>query len=813
MLKSYLAIAVRQLLAHKLYTAINVAGLALGLACTLMIALFVRHELGYDRHYAHSDRIVRISEDLHTDRPLHFAGSSPAIAPLLKDFFPEVEQAARLMGCLEMGGGTPVTVGERRFVEPRVMGADNDFFDIFELGWLRGDARTALSRPNTVVLSESAARRYFGDGDALGKTVELFEGRPWPHEVTGVVADLPGNTHLTFDLLLSLSGAPPRTLASWGGSCFHTYARLAEGADPTGIGARSGEFFNQRFREGSARTRGFTAVPIHDIHLRSTREGELKAPGSIANVYALGTVAVFALLIACINFVNLATARATQRAKEVALRKSVGGTRAQLIQQFIGESLLLTAVAVALATVIAVAALDPFAAFVERDIGVADVAQVEVVAAIVAITLLVAIGAGSYPAFLLSSFNPARALRGHVTRGSTAASFRKVLVVLQFAISIALMVATFVVFAQTRFADTLDLGYDKDQVVVLTGSQQAALGPQWESMRRRLESLPGVEAVTASNVVPGTRTGGRVQVRDIGDDDDRGGFVAQLMLVDFGFFETYNIGLIAGRSFSEASGDRDIRQEPEQPPPPPARFVLNRLAAERLGWTPEEAVGRMLNVLPDRQSVVIGIVEDVYLESVRDPLTPTLYLVPSADSVLQLREASIRVTGADLERTLAGIDAVWRDLGPDVPVMRRFLDDDFDALYRGERRQGQLLTVFSLLAVVIACLGLYGLASFSTERRTKEIGIRKTLGASVAGIVKLFVTEFAVLVLVANVIAWPLVYFAMQRWLSGFAYRIELGAFVFVASAVLTLAVAMLTVALVATRAARAKPVTALRYE
>ncbi|RPI61317.1 MAG: FtsX-like permease family protein, partial [Lysobacterales bacterium] len=654
--------------------------------------------------------------------------------------------------------------------------------------------------------------RYFGDGDALGKTVELFEGRAWPHEVMGVVADLPENTHLTFDLLLSLSGSPPRTLAAWGGSCFHTYARLAEGTDPTGIGARSGEFFNQRFMEGSARTRGFTAVPIHDIHLRSTREGELKAPGSLANVYALGTVAVFVLLIACINFVNLSTARATQRAKEVALRKSVGGTRAQLIQQFIGESLLLTAVAIALATVIAVAALDSFAAFVERDIGLADVAQVEVVAAIGAITLLVAIGAGSYPALLLSSFNPARALRGHLTRGSTAATFRKVLVVLQFAISIALIVATFVVFDQTRFADTLDLGYDKDQVVVLTGSQQAALGPQWESMKRRLESLPGVEAVTASNVVPGTRTGGRVQVRDIGDDDGFGGFVAQLMFVDFGFFETYDIDMIAGRAFSEASGDREIGQQPEQPPPPPPRLVLNRLAAERLGWAPDETVGRMLNVF-DRGGVVIGVVENVYLESVRDPLTPTLYLVPSADGVLQLREASIRVKGADLERTLAGIDAVWRELGPDVPVMRRFLDDDFEALYRGERRQAQLLTTFSLLAVVIACLGLYGLASFSTTRRTKEIGIRKVLGASVPDIVRLFTAEFGVLVLLANVIAWPIAYFAMQRWLAGFAYRIELGPFLFIASGVLALAIATLTVAAVASRAARAKPVTSLRYE
>ena len=296
------------------------------------------------------------------------------------------------------------------------------------------------------------------------------------------------------------------------------------------------------------------------------------------------------------------------------------------------------------------------------------------------------------------------------------------------------------------------------------------------------------------------------------DDDGFGGFVAQLLLVDFGFFETYEIDVVAGRSFSEASGDREIAQQPEQPPPPPARFVLNRLAAERLGWTSDEAVGGILNV-SGRRGVVIGVVENVYLESVRDPLTPTLYLVPPLERSAQIREASIRVTGADLERTLSGIDAVWRALGPDVPVMRRFLDEDFEALYRGERRQAQLLTAFSFLSSAIACLGLYGLASFSTARRTKEIGIRKTLGASVANIVKLFAAEFGVLVLIANVVAWPVAYFAMQRWLSGFAYRIELGPFVFIVSGLLALVVATVTVAVVASRAARAQPVATLRYE
>jgi putative ABC transport system permease protein len=811
MLESYLVMAVRQLRAQKLYAVINLAGLALGLACTLLIALFVRHELSYDRHFANSERVVRISEDVKTDRPLHFAGSSPAIAPLLPDFFPGVEVAARLLGCFHVGGGALVTVGERQFVEPRLMAADAELFEVFELDWLRGNARTALETPTGLVLTESAARRYFGDADALGKPVEVFETR-LPHIVTGVIADLPDNTHLSFDVLLPLRAMPAEALGAWGGDCYHTYARLAQGADPAEISSRSGEFFAQRFREGSDRIRGFAAVPIRDIHLRSAREGELKPPGSLAAVYAFSAVAVLVLLIACINFVNLATARATQRTKEVGLRKVVGGTRAQLIAQFVGESLLLTLIAVVIATTVVAVALEPFAAFVERDIGRDDLMQAEVVVAIVAVTLLVGIGAGSYPAFLLSSFNPARALRGNAARGAAAATFRKVLVVLQFSIAIALIVATIVVLDQQRFASAFELGYDKDRIVVLTGSQDAALGPQWSSMRRQLEGLPAVEAVTASNVVPGTRTLIRTQVRDSDDDDGFGGFLAQLMLVDYGFFETYDIDLIAGRSFSEASGDREVRQQPGQPAPPPARFILSRLAVDRLGATPGDVVGRVLNV-SGRRGVVIGVVEDVHLESVRDPLAPVLYLVPPAELSLQVREASIRVTGANLAGTLADIDEVWRELGPDVPVMRRFLDDDFEALYRGERRQGQLLTLFSLLAVAIACLGLYGLASFSTLRRTKEIGIRKTLGAGVNDIVALLTIEFGALVVVANLIAWPIAYVLMQRWLAGFAYRVELDPFVFIASGAAALAIAVLTVALVAARAARAKPVAALRYE
>ncbi|HJR68941.1 MAG TPA: ABC transporter permease [Gammaproteobacteria bacterium] len=808
MLKSYLAMAVRQLLAQKLYTAINVAGLALGLACALLIALFVRHELSYDRHYALADRIVRISDDVvASDSPLRFAGTAPIVATLLPDYFSEIERAARLSTCFSNGAN--ISVGGLPSFEPHFVAADSELFEIFDFEWLHGDPKTALATPTALVVTESVARRHFGTENPMGRTVAI-QAFDTPFEVTGVLRDLPDNTHLKFNLLVSLRVMPPQALESWGNNCYHTYAVLRDGAAVGAVQSRLGQFLEDRFNEGSSSVRGFTAAPITDIHLRSTREGEMRTPGSLTTVYTFAAIAAFVLLIACINFTNLATARAVQRAKEVGVRKVAGSARRQLIVQFVAESLLVAVVGSSLAMTLVGVALPQFGSFLEREIGWRDLASLEIMSLVLLTTLLVGLVAGSYPAFFLSAFKPVRVLRGDVARGSTATAVRKALVVVQFAISIALGIATFVVFEQARFAQAFELGYNKEQVVVLSGTAGRGLGPQWEAMKRLWLELPEVRAVSASNVTPGTRSGVRTMVKAAGADGY--GFVTSLMIIERDFLETYEIDLLAGRSFAD---ENDAARAAAMPPaadasPAPRRFVLNELAIERLGWTVEDAPGRLLDV--NGPGIVVGVVENVHLESVRDVLVPVAYHVPPVETV-EIREASIRVTGRDLERTLADVDAIWRRLGPGTPVVRRFLDEDFEALYRSERRQARLLTLFSALAVVIACLGLYGLASFSTTRRTKEIGIRKTLGASVPGIVKLFVMEFGAYVLLANVIAWPVAYVAMQRWLSGFAYRIELGPFVFVASGLLALAVAVLTVALVATRAARAKPVTTLRYE
>jgi putative ABC transport system permease protein len=811
-LKSYLAIAVRHLLAQKLYSAINIAGLALGVACCTLIALFIRHEQSYDRQWAQSDRIYRISRDymsVNGGPETHFSGIAPAAAPLLKEHFPEIERIARLSRCGAAGGGVLISNGETAFYETGFSTADADFLRIFDFNWLHGEPDTALARPGTVVITESAARRYFGAENPVGQTLFL-DNLNNPRQVTGVVADLPDNTHLRFDFLFHIQGTPG--LDSWqAGDCFQTYALLTRGADIGTVQRGSAQFFETRFRAGSSQATGFTATPITAIHLRSARQGEMRTPGSMTTVYTFAAIAVFVLLIACINFMNLATARAAQRAKEVGMRKALGATRSRLIAQFLGESLLITAIAVATAIAIVAAALPPFANFVEKDIGLEDLAGPEVVSLLVALTLAVGLAAGSYPAFFLSAFKPTRVLKGEVTRGSGAAVFRKALVVVQFAISIALVIATVVVFQQARFARNLELGYNKDQIVVLTGSLTGGLGPQWESLKRQWLANPEIRGVTGSTRTPGTQNDDSRQLRAADGTE----LNATFMVVEFDFFETYEIDLVAGRTFSDERGtDRVVLPRPDVPQPARSSLVLSELTVQRLGWTPEDAIGKQLDT-GGFQGVVIGVVEDVYFETVRNAVKPIVYVVPPIQTTgfRAIREASLRVSGRDLTQTLEHIDAMWRQFVPDQPVTRRFLDQDFEALYRGEQRQAQMFTLFALLAIAVACLGLFGLAAFTTSRRTKEIGLRKTLGARVGDIVRLFTFEFGSLVLLANLLAWPAAYVLMQRWLATFSYRIELGVTVFVASGVLALLIASITVAAVASRAARAKPVKALRYE
>jgi putative ABC transport system permease protein len=525
------------------------------------------------------------------------------------------------------------------------------------------------------------------------------------------------------------------------------------------------------------------------------------------------------LLIACINFMNLSTARSAKRAREVGVRKSLGASRAQLIGQFLGESVGTAAIAMLIATMIVELALPAFGAFVGANLSFDYFERTGGVGVwLTALTVLVGVAAGSYPAFYLSAYSSAKVLKGDVSRGTAGARFRNVLVTVQFAIAIALLVSTGVVYQQTRFARDLDLGFDKDQVVVLTGGGN--MRRQWSTLKTELEQVPGVVSVTGSHYTPFSWDDNRMPVRRPGQESPSR---IQYMAVTYGFFETYRIDVLDGRGFSPDFASDQLISPAEGAAIAPFGFVINQSAERLVGWSAGTAVGQPLELIFGTPAApilasgtVVGVVRDTFFESVAVPVRPMLFMLaadPTGAFSGGIDNLSIRLEGEDLRGALAGIDDVWRAVLSNDPIVRHFLDEDFDAQYRSEERQMQMFTAFAALAILVACLGLLGLAWFSTERRTKEIGIRKTLGGTVWDVVTLFTTEFSRLVLLANVVAWPVAYVLMQRWLAGFTYRIDLSITLFVGSALVALAVALLTVGGVAARAASAKPLNALRYE
>jgi putative ABC transport system permease protein len=818
MLKSYIAVALRHLISQRLYSLINIGGLAIGLTCFILIALFVRHELSFDRQQPDADRIYRVSRDFfpggESTLDLELASIAPRVAPLMREDFPEIEQVARMYRedvALRRGDVTST---------PRTYWVDNELFEIFEFDWLRGQPATALAEPNTIVLTESVARRYFGTADAIGETLSF--GDEVPLRVTGVIRDLGAATHMRFDALAPLATIaaprPPAFLEVWGNNAFFTYFKLRPGADAARIAAESGPFLERHWQEGGSKFSGYSLTALTDIHLRSNRQGEMAPPGSAANVYAFSAIALFVLLIACINFMNLATARSMQRGKEVGVRKSVGAGRRQIVAQFLGESVLAATIAILLAVALVEVLLPAFGTFVGADLELEYLSNPVVGLGLLALALSVGLVSGSYPAFFLSAFDPARVLKGDVTRGRAAGVFRQGLVITQFAISIGLLIATAVVYAQMRFANDLAPGYTKEGVVVVTGTQRGGLSG-WQALKQQLLASSEILDVTASQSTPaGEPFNAATRMRVEGETVERRG--VPFVFVDFRYFETYEIGLRAGRTFSEDFGTDRPAEPSDANPRVAGTFVVSELAAREFGWTPEDALGKQLEMSVFNQfqhsvrGPIVGVVADVHAESVRNAIRPAVYAIwPGDPSARGVRNISVRVTGNDLTQTLAFIDATWARFNPGEPANRHFVDADFAAQYRAETREAQMLATFSLLAIFVACLGLAGLASFATERRTKEIGIRKVLGSSVLDVVVLLGGEFGRLVLAANLIAWPLAYYSMQRWLAGFAYRVDMPLWAYVASALAAFAIAWLTVGAIAARAASVKPLHSLRYE
>jgi putative ABC transport system permease protein len=803
MLRNYLVVAWRNLRRNRLYALINVAGLAVGLAACLLILLYVRRELSYDRFHQNVARMYRVVDEM--EMPARDFKAATALTPYpmaraLTADFPEVVGAV----CLEHWENARRRVGrgDRWFYESGVAYAEPSFFEVFTFPFCQGDPRTALSEPNSLVLTASMARRYFGGDNPLGQRLSV-DGVDY--QVAGVLEDVPANSHLRLDFLLPfprdlsrLTG--PDTPSNWMNHSFHTYILLRDGAAPEELEAKLPAFLERHAGEqmalAGARIHS-RLQPISSIHLHSQLQYELGPNGDIRYVFTFSAIAGLILLVAGVNFVNLSTARSVHRAREVGVRKAVGARRGQLACQFLGESLLPALAAGALAAVLVELALPA----VERLGGsiLSAGLDLRMWGGLAGLVAAVGLLAGAYPALRLSGCRATAGLRGVSDRGKQGRRFRRGLVVAQFAISIFLMVATVAVKRQLDHIRAFRLGFDREQVLVLPlpEEEHGRQGTITEGLRQ----VSGVAHAAAASSVPG-RMASQDAVRPAGGGAEDTQLV-YMLFVDRNYLETLGIQLAAGRGFSrDGAGDGQA-------------FLVNQAAMEGFGWQGIEGkelewlhIGAADRVL--KRGPVVGLVKDFNFRSLHHAIEP---LVIQTSEPGNYNFLLLKLQPGDLGDRLKQVEAAWRRLLPEQPFEYSFLDEDLDTLYRSEQRYGWILGSFSLLVIFVACLGLFGLASFAAEQRTKEIGIRKVLGASVPSIVVLLSKEFTYLVVAANLIAWPVGYFAMQQWLEGFAYRVELGPGAFVLGGLLALGIAWLTVSWQAVRAALANPVEALRYE
>ncbi len=801
MLRSYLRIALRTLRRRPGYTALNVLGLAVGFACCLLIGLYVEDELSYDRFHADAEALVAVGHR----SPFWGAGLNTPY-PLAETLagVPGVEHTVR-MG---FAAPRPVTVepGRERH-ELRVLQTDAAFFEAFTFPLARGDAAEVLAAPDGAVLTASAARTLFGDADPVGQRllVERYD-EPTPVTVTGVAADVPTASTIQFDLAISLETVPEhfRGDENWGNFSYQTYARLRAPADTTTFNPRLRQALAAALPEGRE-AGGFFAVPLPSLYL-SELHGADGFRGQTRYLYLFGSVALFILLIAAINYVNLVTALGAQRAKEVGVRRTLGATRGAVARQHWGESALVSLLALGLAFVLAALAVPAFNGLFDTALALDVGAHGAAVLALSGFVFGVGVLAGTYPAVVLSRFRPVEVLRGRGERGPGAARLRRGLVVVQFALTVALLVATAAVHRQLGYMQAKDLGFDGEQVVVvdLPARQAARLA---EPVREAALAHPAVLDASVADAVPGRfRVHLGLKPEEFSPEAASREDLVQVApaKVDAAFVPTLGLRLLAGRSFdAERAGDRQ------------RAHVLTRTAAEAFGWSPAEAVGRPFRVSGGDTPFgeVIGVVEDFHIGSLHHALEPVVLVMESEGFSSSSGLVAARLAPEDVRAGVAHLEAVAARFAPGEPFAYEFLDDAFDAMYRSEERLARVFGLFAGLAIFVACLGLFGLAAFTAERRTKEIGIRKVLGAGVGHLVLLLSKEFAALVAVALVVAGPLAYLAVARWLEDFAYRAEIGPGVFLFAGGLALALALVTVSYHAVRAATADPVQALRYE
>lgn len=814
MLKNYIKIAFRNLIKSRVYTFINVIGLSVGIAGFLMIAMHVEDELSYDKFHEKSDRVYKfVLERLYPDHVTRYAFTPHSFSEVLVRDFPEVTNATRIFGG---GGNNPVFVryvneaGEEKvFEETQLIAADSTFFDLFSFQLLKGDAEQVLKKPQSVVITESTAIKYFGDENPINKTLNTDFGE---FTVTGVAQDVPENSHLVFDFVTSLTSLPFFQNKNFTSFSTHIYLELKPGADPDALEAKFEQMvntyaapeiennLNTSYQQYLAAGNGYnySLIPLEDIHLHPVEyQGEFRAGGDINDIYIFVSIAVLILVIACINFMNLATARSTERGKEVGIRKTLGSPRSQLIGQFLTESVILSLFATFIALGLVYLALPYFNSLAEKTLEL-ELRSLSV-GLIFIFGMLVGLLAGIYPAFVLSGFNPVTVMKGKMQTGRNSAWLRNGLVVFQFAVSIFLIAGTLIVRDQMNFIKNKDLGYNEEGILVIERAGQ--LDNQQQAFMDELRKLPSVEAVGGSGALPVNQFFG-IQFMPSGASEV---LTVNAMQMDDHYLNTMAMEIIEGRGFSESFNDS-------------LALVINERTASLLGLSPEEAIGyHLTHTIPAdtpvvRDFEVIGVVKDFHYMTLKDRISPFI-LMSNENGLPVLPLISVRVKAGKVSEAVASVEDQWADFAPEEPFKYQFLDQELNDLYRAEANSGKVFAVFSLLAIVIACVGLFSLASYMAGLRTKEIGVRKVLGASVVTVVVLLSKDFTKLILISLVIAVPLSWYFMSEWLEGFAYRTSIGAGSFIVAGLSALLIAWLTVSYQSIKAAIVNPVKSLRSE
>ncbi len=789
MLINYLKVAIRSMLRNKILACINIAGLAIGLTAAILIYMWVQDEMSYDRFHEHADDIYRVVEmQFYQGEPQHVAIGPGPLAAKLKSDYPEIVSAVRIGGCVN----EILRYGDNKFVEDRVMPADPDFFKMFSFPFVKGVPEKALSDPNTIVLTEQMAAKYFKDEDPIGKS--LIVNDELSFQVTGVIEDVPRNSHLQFDCVIPFETLRTaygygQNMDSWWNNMYYTYIQLQNGFPYQSLGEK---ILNLKQTIHPNLHGELHLQPMKDIHLYSGNRyaADVAGNGDIFYVRLSSLVAGIILLIACINYMNLATARSGNRAKEIGLRKVVGARKGAIFRQFMGEALVYALIAFAVSLVLVELLLPVFNNLSQKDLSLGLVENFGLYGRMLLIALVTGIISGSYPAMYLSAFKPVSVLKSTLVSGRRGTFVRKCLVVLQFSLSVILIIGTVVVHYQLRYVQNKQLGLDKENLVYVRLQREAFT--RYDALKSRLLELSSVAAVTRTSELPLNLSSSTFADGWEGKDPLEK-FLFQMAYVDADYADVFKMEVMEGRFFAEGFfGDSNA-------------VVVNEEAARMMGEG-ESVVGKTL-ILLGQQKPVIGVLKNFHYKPLQTKIGPlVMSLQPSGIMV-------IRVNPGNIKTTLAALEESYKEIIPEIPFEYGFVDEDYDNLYRAIERMGILFNYLSVLAIFVSCLGLFGLASYITEKRTKEIGIRKAYSASVTDIVLLLSRQFLKWVLVANIIAWPVAYIAMKRWLQTFAYRTDIGIEIFIVTSLGAFVIALITISWQTIRAARGNPVDSLRYE